>query len=273
MIGGVPYHFSIIVDGLAIRQGGRSTLEAISVACAVVSDIVKRIIKQTALKGIPENVATIQAGGNHLWCRSTFIRRNATDDCRPLNTLLWDIANVDIPSLVRAGGKVYVVIGRHISAVGLGQAAQRGPCGVGAHLAWEGLNSDIADPSAERPVPRLGIVHHKDGGAGIGVAVAQGDDRSILAHQHELVKGVADIAHGSVHHFIVGIQHGHALLVHAQGQVGLMVQSVDAGIHLMAGADRAALHGNAKLQMEQAGIDKRCAVFGGFRVQMEAVTP
>ena len=33
------------------------------------------------------------------------------------------------------------------------------------------------------------------------------------------------------------------------------------------------LYSGMRNYMEQAGTDKRCAVFGGFRVQMETVTP
>ena len=67
--------------------------------------------------------------------------------------------------------------------------------------------------------------------------MVQRDQPALLVHQHQLVEGVGYIARGGIGHSGGRVGDGHVLLADCEGQAGLVVQTVGAGVHLVAGAD------------------------------------
>ena len=97
--------------------------------------------------------------------------------------------------------------------------------------------------------------------------MVQGDDVPAVVHQDELVKGVGDIAGRGVRHAGEGVGDGHVPLPDGEGQVGLVVQAVTAGVHLMGRADievavvlvaaqAARVKGNIGVGPPQAGLSQ-----------------
>ena len=103
--------------------------------------------------------------------------------------------------------------------------------------------------------------------------MVQGHDPPLLVDDQELVEGVAHIAVAGVHHVVIGIGDGHVALPHRHGQVGLVVQAVAAGVHLVAGADiqvpavlvhaqGAGVKGHGGVGPPQAGLAQALPVLG-----------
>ena len=103
--------------------------------------------------------------------------------------------------------------------------------------------------------------------------MVQGHDPSPLIHQKELVEGVADIAVAGVHHIVEGIGDLHAGLIHRHGQVGLVVETIAAGVHLVAGAEveiaavlihpqASSIEGHGGVGAQEAGLSQALPVLG-----------
>ena len=268
VVSGVPHRLSVVIDGGAVGQGAGGGLYRAGAAGAVVADIREGSAGGAVFLVVPQQVAAVQAGGNQLGRGGTGRGDGAAGGG---NAVLGDVAQVD--GTGTAARRAVIVVGRHVAAAGLGQPAQGGPGGVVAGLAGEFLERDIGDQAAELAAARLGVVAHQGSPPGIGVAVVQGDDVLVAVHQHELVKGVAHVAHRGVHYLGIGVQNGHALLLHADGQVGLVVQAVAAGVHLVAGADvelaavlvhpqGAGVKGGGGVGAVQAGLAQALPVLG-----------
>src|SRR5699024_6416995 len=148
---------------------------------------------------------------------------------------------IDVPGATASCA--VVVIGHHVALAGLSQPPYGGAGDVVAHCPGEGAllphaaQSALVEAVGEPAGGGVRIVAHEGHGPGIGIPVVQGHDPPLLVHKEKLVEGVAHIAVAGVHHVIVGVGDLHAGLVHGHGQVGLVVEAVVAGVHLVAGAD------------------------------------
>ena len=135
-----------------------------------------------------------------------------------------------------------IVVCHDVVFGGLCQAADRS---AGRVIA--GLAGKISDTSAAAPLTiglagefscrSFVVVPGMHDAAGIGVTMVQSYEVTILIDHQELVEGVADIAVAGVEDVVIGVGDGEVTLPHSHHEVGLMVQPVAAGIHLMACAD------------------------------------
>ena len=135
-------------------------------------------------------------------------RGNGLDRSRA--SALRYIGQVNLALDRRTAPRPVIIVGCHITAVGLRKTAQGCSRRILAYLTRECLNGRVAYPSAELPVPRSG--------ARISSVRQRGDmrrrgpswdDIPVLVHQYELIERVADIAHRVVSDIVLGIENGH----------------------------------------------------------------
>ena len=230
----IPHHAVPVGDGLAVGQRGGGSLDPVSGnAAGVIGDIVQDL----AALVVPQQIAALQPGGS----QNGGIAAGGVVQLVLLSLPggLVHVLEVHIP--VAASAHAVVVEGHDVAVGGLLQAAHRGAGGIVPDAPGKGLKVHIPAPvvaaAGEFAGGGVGVVAHHHRASGVGVPVVQSQDLPVLIYQNKLVEGVADIAQADVHDIVEGVGDGHIALAHRHGQVGLMVEAVTAGIHLMAGAD------------------------------------
>ena len=237
-VGDIPHHAVLPGDGLAVGQGGLGGLVLAGLPVGGVGQVVEGVADGGAALAVPQHVAAVQAGGGQHGGGAA----GQVDLHLPAPAAgLVHIVVVGIP-VAAALARAVVAVGHDVAVTGLRQAAHRaaggvGPCGPGK-LQHVAVAAPLAVAGAGEPArARVGVVLGEHHAPGVGVAVIQGHQTAVLIHEDELVEGVAHIAVGDVHHVVIGVGDGHVALPHRHGQVGLVVEAVVAGVHLMAGAE------------------------------------
>ena len=238
VVGDIPHHAAPVGDGLAVGQGRGGGQRLAGHPVGGVGDVVEGIAYGAAALAVPQHIAALQPGGGH---QGGGAARGAVQ--LVLLALAGGLVHVlEVDGALSAAAHAVIVVGHHISVRGLRQTAHRAAGGVGADGSGKGDQVHIPAPvgvpgPGEFAGGGVGVVAGEHGASGVGVAVVQGNDLAVLVHQNKLVEGVADVAVGDVHHVVEGIGDGHVALPHRHGQVGLVIEAVAAGVHLVAGAD------------------------------------
>ena len=237
VISHIPDHLAVEEDGLAVGKGAGSSLDLAGGAVHAVVEIAEGVPDGGAVLLVPQQVAALQSGrGQDRCCAGGSVERIPSAGAFGLVHIL----EVNGPVAAASAGAV-VAVGHHIAVGGFLQAAHGGAGGVVPGGASKGKQILVPAPvpigAGEFAGAGIGVVAHQDCAPRIGVAVIQGDDFAVLIHQDELVEGVGHIAIGYVHHVIVSVRDGHVALPYCHGQIGLVIEAVIAGVHLVAGAD------------------------------------
>ena len=97
-------------------------------------------------------------------------------------------------------------------------------------------NVDHGGPAVEGLGTGLGTVLEEGHTAGVVVAVVHGQ-QALAVHPDELVEGVADVAVAAVQDSGELVGDGHVADADGDHHIGLVIQTVVGGVHLVAGAD------------------------------------
>ncbi len=238
VVGDIPHDLTVIIDGLAVRQGAFGGLVLLRSSVRAVVEVIQGVIDDMSTLAVPQQIAAVQSGGG----QHRGSGAGGLGDLRAPALSGGLVHPVVVHIAVAVSALAVIVIAEHVAVPGLGQPADGGSGGVGPYGPGKLKQVAVAAPGvvalAPEPArPGVGVVLAERHAPGVGVSVVDGHDAAVLVHKDELVEGVAHIAVGLVHHVVIGVGDSHAVLLHGDGHVGLVVQPVAGGIHLVAGAD------------------------------------